>query len=75
MDQLGIETDGAIDLDVHRSSTGGLVYSGRMGIASGTEVYPANDDASAAELRALAPYESIDVTVARDDSGFGAAPA
>jgi hypothetical protein len=69
MDQLGIETDGAVDLDIHRSSTGGLVYSGRMGIGSGTEIYPTIDDASAAELRALGPYESIDVTVSRDDSG------
>ena len=64
MELLGIPTDGVVDLDVRRSSTGGVVFSGRMGIASGTEIYPAAGDPSTAELRALNPYESIDVTVA-----------
>ena len=65
MDQLGIPTDGMIDVDVRRSVTGGMVFSGRIGIASGTEVYPTLDEPSTAGLRALKPYESIDVTVAK----------
>jgi len=68
MDLLGIPTDGTVDLEVHRSSNGDLVYSGGLAIASGTEVYPAPDDVSADALRALEPYESIDVTVARDET-------
>lgn len=68
MDLLGIPTDGVVDLEVHRSSDGELVYSGGLAIASGTEVYPAGDDPSADALRALEPYESIDVTVARDEA-------
>lgn len=67
MDLLGISTDGTVDLDIRRSSTGGLVFSDRMSIASGTEIYPRADDPSTAELRALKPYESIDVTVAKDE--------
>lgn len=66
MDRLGIPTDGNVDLDVHRSKTGGLVFSGPMGIASGTEIYATADDPSSVALRGLRPYESIDVTVAKD---------
>ena len=33
MDQLGIVTDGMVDMDVRRSATGGLVYSGQIGLA------------------------------------------
>lgn len=64
MDLLAIPTDGFVDLDVRRSATGGIVFSGRMGIASGTEIYPTADEASTTELGGLKPYESIDVTVA-----------
>lgn len=64
MDLLAIPTDGFVDLDVRRSATGGIVFSGRMGIASGTEIYPTTDESSTTELGRLKPYESIDVTVA-----------
>ncbi len=66
MDLLGIPTDGTADLDVKRASTGGLVFSGRLGIASGTEIYATADDPTTGELRDLPPYEPIDVTIARD---------
>jgi hypothetical protein len=64
MDLLEIPTDGVVDVDVRRTLTGRVVFSGRMGIASGTEIYPTIEDTSTAELRGLEPYESIDVTIA-----------
>jgi hypothetical protein len=66
MDELGIPTDGNVLLEVRRSKTGGVVFAGRVGLASGTEVYPVTEDPSMAPLAALQPYESIDVTVAKD---------
>lgn len=66
MDQLGIPLDGAVDLDVVRAATGDLVFSGRMGISSSTEIDPSTDDPAGAALRTLPPYESLDVTVALD---------
>ena len=65
MERLDIPTDGYVDLEVRRSITCGVVFSGRMGIASGSEIYPTADDTSTTGLSGLKPYESIDVTVAR----------
>jgi len=66
MDQLAIPTDGSVVIEIRRAETGGLVYAGRAGLASGTEVYPTTGDPAMAELAALVPNEVIDVTVARD---------
>ena len=65
MDLLAIPPGGWVDLDITLSSTGALVFSGELPITSGMQIQPNQDDMEGRELRSLAPYETIDVTVAR----------
>ncbi|MDH4143484.1 MAG: hypothetical protein OEV61_12825 [Chloroflexota bacterium] len=64
LDLLAVPADGVVDMEVRRSGSGDLVFSGLMG-TSGTKLAPLADDAAVAELKTLDSYESIDVTVAR----------
>lgn len=66
MDALGIPTDGNVVIQVGRAATGGVVFEGHVGIASGTEIYPVKGEPSMAALASLPPYEELDVVVAKD---------